>query len=231
MEARLIRTEINGLDKIHNKGVIVDGHKVLVSSVNWSLNSPLNNREVSLLFDHPDLGSYYTDVFMFATKDTHGYRDGSADFLSFRHYARSSDGGGFSPSGLTGAIASCDASYGLESRQKGSWGACGSLQDPFSHSLPKGMQSKALRVRRIKECADGSLALVRQGLSSVSLLENECALAVGDLQPQGPSSVYPWRPALAKSRAGDGKQENERQLLSPFRLRSDKEGGTTWFHT
>jgi hypothetical protein len=64
MEARLIRTDINGLDKIHNKGVIVDGRKVLVSSVNWSLNSPLNNREVSLLFDHQDLGNYFTDIFM-----------------------------------------------------------------------------------------------------------------------------------------------------------------------
>jgi cardiolipin synthase A/B len=70
MEARLIRTDINGLDKIHNKGIIVDGRKVLVSSVNWSLNSPLNNREVSLLFDHLDLGSYYTDVLTSVTRNT-----------------------------------------------------------------------------------------------------------------------------------------------------------------
>ncbi|HWI53042.1 MAG TPA: phospholipase D-like domain-containing protein [Symbiobacteriaceae bacterium] len=65
MQARIIKSDITALDKIHNKGVIVDGRKVLVSSVNWSLNSPLNNREVSLILDHPDLGMYFTDIFTY----------------------------------------------------------------------------------------------------------------------------------------------------------------------
>ncbi|HWI64953.1 MAG TPA: lamin tail domain-containing protein, partial [Symbiobacteriaceae bacterium] len=65
MEARVIDGQRAALDKIHNKGVLVDGRKVLVSSVNWSLNSPLNNREVSLVLDSLDLGAYFTDMFTY----------------------------------------------------------------------------------------------------------------------------------------------------------------------
>lgn len=70
MQARIISSDITALDKVHNKGVLVDGRKVLVSSVNWSLNSPLNNREVSLILDHPDLGEYFTDILTSVTRDT-----------------------------------------------------------------------------------------------------------------------------------------------------------------
>ncbi|MFZ5823944.1 MAG: hypothetical protein ACOY94_06405, partial [Bacillota bacterium] len=44
----------------------------LVSSINWSLNSPLNNREVGLILDHPAIGQYYTDILMTATRNTQG---------------------------------------------------------------------------------------------------------------------------------------------------------------
>ena len=65
MQARIFRSDLAAVNKIHNKGIIVDGRKVLVSSVNWSYNSPANNREVSLILDHPAVGEYYTDIFTY----------------------------------------------------------------------------------------------------------------------------------------------------------------------
>lgn len=65
LQARLFRSDLAALDKIHNKGIIADGRRVLVSSINWSYNSPANNREVGLLLDHPALGAYYTDIFTY----------------------------------------------------------------------------------------------------------------------------------------------------------------------
>lgn len=65
MEARIVRSDVTLFEKIHNKGIIVDERKVLVSSINWSRNSPTNNREVSLLIDHPEVGRYFSDLFIY----------------------------------------------------------------------------------------------------------------------------------------------------------------------
>jgi cardiolipin synthase len=63
LEARLADLEANNLDKIHNKGVIVDGRTVLVSSINWNANSPAFNREAGVIIEHPDIAAYYMRVF------------------------------------------------------------------------------------------------------------------------------------------------------------------------
>ena len=47
LEARLVRRD--GISKIHNKGVIVDGQRVLISSINWNKHSPTYNREVGII--------------------------------------------------------------------------------------------------------------------------------------------------------------------------------------
>lgn len=65
MQARLMRTDLAKVEKLHNKGLVVDGERVLVSSINWSLNSPANNREVGLILEHPALGQFFTDVFTY----------------------------------------------------------------------------------------------------------------------------------------------------------------------
>jgi len=65
MEARLFDNQRAQLDKIHNKGVVVDNRRALVTSVNWSFNSPANNREVGLLLDHPAIGQYFADIFTY----------------------------------------------------------------------------------------------------------------------------------------------------------------------
>jgi phosphatidylserine/phosphatidylglycerophosphate/cardiolipin synthase-like enzyme len=49
--------------QIHNKGVIVDGRHVLVSSINWNDNSPNFNREAGVIVSHPAAAAYFTQVF------------------------------------------------------------------------------------------------------------------------------------------------------------------------
>ena len=63
LEARLADLEANNLAKIHNKGVVVDGRAVLVSSINWNANSPAFNREAGVIIEHPGIAAYYTRVF------------------------------------------------------------------------------------------------------------------------------------------------------------------------
>lgn len=63
LEARLADLSMTGLEKIHNKGVIVDDRRVLVSSINWNRNSPNFNREAGLIIDHPGVARYFRDVF------------------------------------------------------------------------------------------------------------------------------------------------------------------------
>jgi phosphatidylserine/phosphatidylglycerophosphate/cardiolipin synthase-like enzyme len=48
----------------HNKGVIVDGKVVVVSSTNWSANSLLRAREAGVLVRSEKIARYYEDVFL-----------------------------------------------------------------------------------------------------------------------------------------------------------------------
>ena len=63
LEARCADLAGNNLEKIHNKGVIVDRKMVLVSSINWNTNSPTFNREAGVIIDHPEVGDYFSRVF------------------------------------------------------------------------------------------------------------------------------------------------------------------------
>jgi len=62
LEARILDRGATGM-AVHNKGLIVDGEKVLVSSINWSENSPLENRELGLIVESPAAAGYYLQVF------------------------------------------------------------------------------------------------------------------------------------------------------------------------
>ncbi len=70
LEARVMRSDLTRLGTLHNKSLVVDGTRVLVSSINWSLNSPANNREAGVILEHPAVGQYYTDIFTSVTRDT-----------------------------------------------------------------------------------------------------------------------------------------------------------------
>ena len=63
LEARCAELQENQIEKIHNKGMIVDGSRVLVSSINWNSNSPNFNREAGVVIDHPGVAAYFSRVF------------------------------------------------------------------------------------------------------------------------------------------------------------------------
>jgi len=63
LEAKCVDLAVNKIEKIHNKGMIVDGHQVLVSSINWNSVSPNFNREAGVIIDDPNVGRYFLDVF------------------------------------------------------------------------------------------------------------------------------------------------------------------------
>ncbi|MDR1690743.1 MAG: phospholipase D-like domain-containing protein [Candidatus Methanoplasma sp.] len=48
---------------IHNKGVVIDD-VVWVASVNWTENSFMNNREVAVIIDSPEVAEFFTGLFM-----------------------------------------------------------------------------------------------------------------------------------------------------------------------
>jgi len=50
--------------RVHNKGIVVDGKAVLVSSQNWSADGCLHNRDAGLIIENPDIAAYFQGVFM-----------------------------------------------------------------------------------------------------------------------------------------------------------------------
>jgi cardiolipin synthase len=63
LEARCAELTLIDVDKIHNKGVIVDNQFVLVSSINWNSVSPNFNREAGVIIDHQGVAQYFLTVF------------------------------------------------------------------------------------------------------------------------------------------------------------------------
>jgi cardiolipin synthase len=62
IEARGMDLDGHGIAMLHNKGMIIDSGKVLVSSINWNENSIMNNREVGIIIEG-EAARYYEDVF------------------------------------------------------------------------------------------------------------------------------------------------------------------------
>lgn len=50
-------------EKIHAKGAVVDGERVVLGSLNWNNNSARQNREVVLVLEGSEVGAYYRRVF------------------------------------------------------------------------------------------------------------------------------------------------------------------------
>ncbi|MFW6434879.1 MAG: phospholipase D-like domain-containing protein [Halovenus sp.] len=62
LEVRLADPD-GAFEKIHAKGLIVDGDQVVLGSPNWNNNSLRENREVALLLEGEAAGAYFGDVF------------------------------------------------------------------------------------------------------------------------------------------------------------------------
>jgi hypothetical protein len=51
-------------NNVHNKGIVVDGATVLVSSQNWSADGTLRNRDAGVIIYHQDAAQYFQQVFL-----------------------------------------------------------------------------------------------------------------------------------------------------------------------
>ncbi|MGE5676159.1 MAG: phospholipase D-like domain-containing protein [Mycobacterium leprae] len=62
LQCRIVDYGATGMG-IHNKGIMVDGKSTCVSSINWTENSPLYNRELGLILHSPEVTSYFGRIF------------------------------------------------------------------------------------------------------------------------------------------------------------------------
>jgi phospholipase D-like protein len=53
-----------GQSRIHNKGIVADGKRVMVSSQNWSGDGFLRNRDAGLIVQNREIAEYYEAVFL-----------------------------------------------------------------------------------------------------------------------------------------------------------------------
>jgi phosphatidylserine/phosphatidylglycerophosphate/cardiolipin synthase-like enzyme len=65
LQARIVDLIEDGITYIHNKGMLVDDDRALVSSINGTKNSVKNNREVAVLLDSRDANAYFSHAFDF----------------------------------------------------------------------------------------------------------------------------------------------------------------------
>ncbi|MBN2547934.1 MAG: hypothetical protein JXB15_02155 [Anaerolineales bacterium] len=65
LKDRLRAMNLTYYTHLHNKGVIIDRRKVIVSSTNWSENSLARAREAGVLIEAPEIAEYYAQVFDF----------------------------------------------------------------------------------------------------------------------------------------------------------------------
>lgn len=62
MDARL-HPDVASIERIHNKGVIVDGRAVLVSSLNWAYVSATQDREIGVIFEDSESAARFEASF------------------------------------------------------------------------------------------------------------------------------------------------------------------------
>jgi phosphatidylserine/phosphatidylglycerophosphate/cardiolipin synthase-like enzyme len=62
LEARLLAPR-GSIERLHNKGVVVDGREVLVSSMNWALGSATENREIGVILQDAEIAHRFEDAF------------------------------------------------------------------------------------------------------------------------------------------------------------------------
>ncbi len=63
LEARLLEPNVDGIVKLHNKGLVVDDRLVFTSSINWNYNGAYENRETGLLLSSGDLAAFFRGIF------------------------------------------------------------------------------------------------------------------------------------------------------------------------
>lgn len=61
--ARIANLEVMGVTAIHNKGVVADGERVLISSINWNENSITRNRETAVAMTSVEAAEHFSALF------------------------------------------------------------------------------------------------------------------------------------------------------------------------
>lgn len=74
LEAKVINLASTSLEKIHAKGVIADGKRTFIGSINWTENSFKANREIGVVVDQAEVAGYYTTLFQRDWSMTRLYR-------------------------------------------------------------------------------------------------------------------------------------------------------------
>jgi hypothetical protein len=59
-----LETNLKIMQGVHNKGIVVDTNKVLVSSQNWSEQGVSVNRDAGLIIDNADIATFFEKIFM-----------------------------------------------------------------------------------------------------------------------------------------------------------------------
>jgi len=81
LEAKCVDLSVSPFEKIHNKGVIVDDERVLVSSINWNSNSPNFNREAGVIIEHPGVARYFREVFDYDWRPMANLKKPATDYV------------------------------------------------------------------------------------------------------------------------------------------------------
>lgn len=63
LEAAIFNFKAVEVNYLHNKGMVADGRRVFVGSINGTRNSVENNREIALAVSSPDAANYFGGVF------------------------------------------------------------------------------------------------------------------------------------------------------------------------
>ncbi|MBC7821364.1 MAG: hypothetical protein IAG10_31135, partial [Planctomycetaceae bacterium] len=58
-------SQVRILKNTHTKGILVDDVGIVIGSHNWSGQGFMENRDASLIFDEPEIISYYEKLFLF----------------------------------------------------------------------------------------------------------------------------------------------------------------------
>jgi hypothetical protein len=60
--AIVMSSDDDGVTKLHNKGAIIDGEQVLISSINWGDSALVRNREMGVLITSEEIASVYAEA-------------------------------------------------------------------------------------------------------------------------------------------------------------------------
>ena len=63
IDVKFVYSNWSYFTNVHNKGIVVDGNKTLISSINWNENSVRNNREMGIIVESEYAGKYFTKIF------------------------------------------------------------------------------------------------------------------------------------------------------------------------